>query len=79
MPCMGSRLPKRLFKIITTTCPKMTIKVASTSAKDTILNTKKFLGSTSYLQTVLARQMGLRRKTSQWSLRDGAMATDRSK
>ena len=76
MPYMGSRLPKRLFKIITTTCPKMTIKVASTSAKDTILNTKKFLGSTSCLIMGL---MGLRRKTSQWSLRGGAMAIDISK
>ena len=79
MPYMGSSLTKRLIKIIITTCPKMTIKVATISAKDTILNTKKFLGSTSYLLTVLARQMGLRRKTSQWSLRGGAMATDKSK
>ena len=76
---MGSSLAKRFIKIIITTCPKMTIKVASTSAKDTILNTKKYLGSTSYLLTVLVRQMGLRRKTSQWSLRGGAMATDKSK
>ena len=79
MPYMGSSLTKRLIRIINTTCLKMTIKVATTSAKDTILNTKKFLGSTSYLLTVLARQMGLRRKTSQWSLRGGAMATDKSK
>ena len=79
MPCMGSSLTKRLIKIIITTCLKMTIKVASTSAKDTILNTKKYLGSTSYLLTVLARQIDLRKKTSQWSLRGGAMATDKSK
>ena len=79
MPCMGNSLTKRLFKIIITTCPKMTIKVATISAKDTILNTKKYLGSTSYLLTVPERQMGLRRKTSQWSLKVGAMATDKSK
>ena len=54
----------------------MTIKVASTSAKDTILNTKKFLGLTFCLITEL---MGLRRKISQWSLRGGAMAIDKSK